>query len=338
MKTAELHKKIKVVLDEEKRAYAARGRKMGALGSMNIGTQSVPNLGWTNEGNIPSILFDTSSKDVIESPNANILLKLFSTLGKKEKNVFKKFLISCLHKDSEYASIGYFIFFVLYRLGFGTDALATSRAALAGDDQHGYSNVLCTLSMIISREYMYISVKTYEDIESILQGDTEHDFRLREKVNLAKLKHIAEELQDVNPEINSDRDKVIDLWGKKFTDTEIPVLITEIDDYFREGELSSTKFATCIGRIRVLLVEVAKKVALDIGGGTVNESSDDHHFFDHLKNKKHITTPEWNILRSIYDLASTDGAHALKSNREYARLVRNMAYEFVLLLLSRNIP
>ncbi len=63
-------------------------------------------------------------------------------------------------------------------------------------------------------------------------------------------------------------------------------------------------------------------------------SADEHHFLDYLKDIKYITLPEWNILRSLYALASSDGAHALTSNREYARLIKNMSYEFVLLLLS----
>src|SRR3989338_5956745 len=217
MDVSTLHNKINIILDEEVRSYTARGRRMGALGSMNIGLQSVPNNGWTSEGQIPQILFDKSDPNVISSPNATTLLKFFSTLDNDEKGRFKTYFISNLRKDSLYASIGYFIFFVLYRIGETVGGLKNARRALSGDSNHGYSNLLGMLSMIVSREYL---------------------------------------------EINPDRDRVIEIWGKKFSNIEVPSLISEIEDYFRDGDFTETKFATCIGRIRVLLVEVAKKIAL----------------------------------------------------------------------------
>jgi len=339
MDVSTLHNKINIILDEEVRSYTARGRRMGALGSMNIGLQSVPNNGWTSEGQIPQILFDKSDPNVISSPNATTLLKFFSTLDNDEKGAFKTYFISNLRKDSLYASIGYFIFFVLYRIGETVGGLKNARRALSGDSNHGYSNLLGMLSMIVSREYLEINPKTYEDIKITLLGDAEYNFQLVEKINLALLRHLQKDLDDVNPEINTDRDRVIEIWGKKFSNIEVPSLISEIEDYFRDGDFTETKFATCIGRIRVLLVEVAKKIALGMAekktDTSISTTSDDHHFFQYLKDKKFISDDEWNILRSLYNLASNQGAHKLLSNREYARLIKNMTYEIVLLFLSK---
>lgn len=339
MEIHSLHKKINIVLDEEVRSYSARGRRMGALGSMNIGLQSMPNNGWTNEGQVPAILFDESNKEVISSPNATILLRLYSSLDAESKINFRTYLVSNLRKDSPYVSIGYFILFVLYRIGEIIVALKNARRALSGDSQHGYSNLLGITSMIISREYLEISPAVYEEIKLTLQGDIEHNFQLFEKINLALLKHLEIELSDVNPEINTDRDKVLELWGKKFSNIEVPALIKEIDDYFREGDFSPTKFATCIGRIRVLLVEVSKKIALGIAKSKsdtlVTESSEEAFFFQYLKNKEFISDSEWNILRSLYAMASDNGAHTSISNREYARLIRNISYEIILLFVSK---
>lgn len=53
-----LQKRIIIVLDEEVHSYAAKGRIRGALGSMNIGLQSVPNSGWTMEGEIFHFLME----------------------------------------------------------------------------------------------------------------------------------------------------------------------------------------------------------------------------------------------------------------------------------------
>ena len=193
--------------------------------------------------------------------------------------------------------------------------------------------------MIVSREYLEIDSKTYEQIKLTLQGETEPDFQLMEKINLALLKHLERDLDDVNPEINVDRDKVIEIWGKKFTDPTVPSLVGEIEDYFREGDFTETKFATCVGRIRVLLVEVSKKIALGVAAArsdkSISDSSDDHHLFQYLKDKKFISDDEWNILRSLYGMSSANGAHSSISKREYARLIKNVTYEMVLLFLSK---
>jgi hypothetical protein len=119
----------------------------------------------------------------------------------------------------------------------------------------------------------------------------------------------------------------------------VPALIKEIEDYFQEGDFSQTKFATCIGRLRVLLVEVATKIALGLarqsGDMSISERSEEGQFFQFLRSRKFISDAEWNILRSLYALASDGGAHSPISNREYARLVKNMSYELLLLFLSK---
>ena len=339
MDTWELHKKIDLALNEELRSYAARDRSGGHLGSMNIGLHSEPDGGWTLVGQIPQLLFDKSDPTVISSPNAALLLKLYSSLDPSNKSDFSGYLIGHLRKDSPYTDIAYLLFFVLYRIGQVVDALSGARRALSGDSKHGYSNVLGLLSMIVSREYLEISPKTYREIELALSGDTEHNFQLTEKINLALLKHLEVELGDVNPEVNADRDKILELWGKKFSGPEVPSLVKEIDDSFREGELSDASFATCIGRIRVLLVEVSKRIATGLSvektNSSIKEGTDDAYYFQYLKDKRFITDTEWNILRSLYGMASNEGAHRPLSNREYARLTKNMSYELVLLFLSK---
>lgn len=339
MDTHELHKKINIVLDEEIRSYTANGRIRGGLGSLNITLQSVPNNGWTNVGQIPQLIFDKSDPTVISSPNANLLLKLFSSLDKDGKDNFRTYLISHIRKDSTYVSVTYLIFFVLHRTGFTIDALKQAKRALFGDTLNAYSNLLATFSMIISREYFEIDTKVYEDAKLVLHGDDEYKHWLEQKINLALFKHLERDLSDVNPEVNTDRDKVVELWGKKFQSIEVPQIIKEIEDDFRGGDFSDTKFASCIGRIRVLIVEVPKRIALSVAKNrnddSITENSEESHFFQYLKSKKIISDPEWNILRSLYDLASDQGSHSLVSNREYARLIKNMSYELILLFLSR---
>ena len=58
--------------------------------------------------------------------------------------------------------------------------------------------------------------------------------------------------------------------------------------------------------------------------------------FQYLKSAKIIDDAEWNVLRSLHSKASDDGSHALTATAHDARLVKNMVYEFLLLLLSRT--
>ena len=88
------------------------------------------------------------------------------------------------------------------------------------------------------------------------------------------------------------------------------------------------------------MVEVTRTIAQEISrnakDGKINSTTGEHAVFDYLRSSKFIDTDEWNMLRSLYGLSSDSGTHALSSKREYARLVKNMAYEVVLLLLSKS--
>jgi hypothetical protein len=59
---------IDLILNEERRNYAACGRVRGGLGSPNVGLQSEPNFGWTKEGTVPSLLWERTQAKPIESP------------------------------------------------------------------------------------------------------------------------------------------------------------------------------------------------------------------------------------------------------------------------------
>jgi hypothetical protein len=91
--------------------------------------------------------------------------------------------------------VSYFIFFALHRMGQTIAALQAARLHLAGDKVYGYSNLLGTLSAIISHEHFQIPRDLYAQISETLAGDSEHDFRLAEKINSARLQHLDAELE-----------------------------------------------------------------------------------------------------------------------------------------------
>jgi hypothetical protein len=185
---------VDLILNEEKRNYAACGRERGGLGSLNVGLQSEPNFGWTKVGGAPALLWDRENAKPIESLNLTRLVGMHAALADDNKKELESYLLSHLRKDSPYANVGYFIFLALHRMSRTIDALRAARLHLFGDKDCAYSNLLGTLSALVSREYFVIDPVVYPQILQILAGDTEYDFRLSEKINLARLEHFDSKL------------------------------------------------------------------------------------------------------------------------------------------------
>jgi hypothetical protein len=181
------------ILEEERRSYAARGRRVGKLGSLNVGIQSEPNSGWTQEGHVPELLWEKGRGTRLSSKNLDRLLGVHAGLNRKGKRNLENYLFAQLSKESPFADVGYFVFLVLHRMGRTIDALQTARTNLAGDKVFGYSNVLATLSALVSHEHSDISEAVLVSVPDILSGDEEHDFRLRQKVNIARLERLRDD-------------------------------------------------------------------------------------------------------------------------------------------------
>jgi len=335
----ELQHKIDIILSEEKRAYAANGRRGGHLGSFNIDIGD----GWTDAypkaGVYPELLIIPASLNSIRSPQAETMLKLYSSLKSDEKEQFKSFLLSYLSKDCQFFDVAYLTFFVLHRIGATIEAITQARSNLKGDSDHGFSNMLAMLAKIVVHEHSYISKGLYSQIKESMQGETEHDFRLQDKINSAELELLKRDLADVNPEINKDKEKVASLWHDKFASAEVPSVIDEIEEYFVGGDFPQTKFATCIDRVRVLLVEVLRGIATGIAqkkdNKKINSETDEHAVFDYLRSEKLLSDSEWQMVRSLHGIASDKGSHRIIALKEYARITKNMTYEVLLLALSK---
>jgi len=332
---ATLTDKIEIILTEEKRAYDANGRIRGGLGSFNFGLPFTS----TTSGQIPELLAARSQARTIQSRLADTLLTLFSSLPPDEKNSLKWILRSHLAKTSPYCRIGYFIFFALYKIGALRDAVEASLLVLKGDSENAFDNAMGMLALIITYEYECLDDETYVYVDSMLRGGREYDFWVKDRLNGARLKIIEKELTDINPEINTDRDKVVSLWEEKFGQGPIVSLIKEIDSHFDEGEFTSTKYATCIDRVRVLLSAVFGTIAKSLSDtrrdGKITDRTDEHAAFDYLRTIGFLADYDWNIVRSLYDLASDQGSHKPVALREYARIAKNVTYEVVLLALMK---
>jgi hypothetical protein len=137
---------------------------------------------------VPDLLWDEAKTKSVDSENMQRLITMHSLLDRDLKIELEQYLLSHLDRRSPNAVIAYFIFLALHRFGRTQDALRAARSNLSGDKVYGYSNVLGVLSAIVSREHSKITSEIYSEITSILDGDSEPNFRLREKIGMARLR------------------------------------------------------------------------------------------------------------------------------------------------------
>ena len=98
----------------------------------------------------------------------------------------RKVALSHLRRNSPYASIGYFVFLCLHRMGRTTDALIAARDNLRGEKVCGWSNVLGVFSGLISHEHGKVPVELLRQVLKDLPEEI-GDFRIKEKLKLALL-------------------------------------------------------------------------------------------------------------------------------------------------------
>ena len=184
-----------LVLREERRSYAANGRQRGGLGSLNVTLQSEPNFGWTEVGKVPALLWEQGKGTILKSRNGTRLVQLHASRDESGKRELEDYLLSHLHKQSPFVSVAYFIFLALHRMGRTIDALKMARAHLAGDRDFAYSNVLGALAALISHEHADINPALYAPMLEVLGADAEANFKLAEKINLARVQRLDSNVQ-----------------------------------------------------------------------------------------------------------------------------------------------
>lgn len=126
-------------------------------------------------------------------------MMIYEAPGEGDKGDLEEYLLSHLNKLSSYADVAYFVFLALHRMGRTVDAVAAAQDNLAGDKVFGYSNLLGTMSAIVSREHFDIDPALYPPITDLLANHPEHNFRLIEKMNLARLRHLDASSQANRP-------------------------------------------------------------------------------------------------------------------------------------------
>ena len=192
-----IEREIVSILKNEVNRYKDCGRRVGGLGSVHTILE-----GKTYRGVPPDVrkvdsheqqeILEDLSKVVFKSDNIQAILKIFGrSESTEEKEHYAGILLSRLAKDTEYAPIGYFIWLVLFKVGFHSRVLRVAKERLLGDSKYGFSDMLRLIDGWLRFAHSDFSDQDLDDIELFLDGVNEHTFRIKERINAIRSYRIA---------------------------------------------------------------------------------------------------------------------------------------------------
>lgn len=182
-----VEREIVAVLQAEINRYKDCGRGVGGLGSIQTTYQGRSYCGvgtdW-READSPKLqaIVPDPENVKIESDNASTLIRFYYSLKDQQCTDFVGNLLKRLSRESAYASVGYFILFVLYRIGYLNKGLETAKEKLQGDSAYGFSDFLMLLDGLLKYEYPKFPTEMLNDVEQFLKGIKEHTFRISERL------------------------------------------------------------------------------------------------------------------------------------------------------------
>lgn len=184
-----IEKEIVSVLKSEVYRYKNCGRRVGGLGSIRTTICGDTFVGIGPEsGKMDSpenqLIVENDKEVSIVSDNALALLKLYERLlDDNEKDRFCKVLLLRVSRGTEYSSIGYFIFYVMFCIGKLGNVLEKAKLDLYEDEKHGFSNILMLLGGLLRLKHSSFSSEMMDEIERFTDGIDEHLFKIPERLS-----------------------------------------------------------------------------------------------------------------------------------------------------------
>lgn len=190
-------KEVASVLKTELRTFQECGRSIGSVGSVRTAYQDAVFAGLASE----FLAADSHRRQLILKPgaatmrseNASTLLELYvrsTNDDENERTRFENALLHRLSRDTEYAPIGYFIVFVLFKAGKGTDVLWKSRADLRMSGTLAFNEVLRLLDGMLEADHCSIPDELLDEIERFVSGLPEQ-FRIPERIAAIRAYRLA---------------------------------------------------------------------------------------------------------------------------------------------------
>lgn len=184
---SEVEKNVVAVLQSEIHRYKQCGRRVGGLGSIQTvcNGRSMTGVGSeireTDSPKLQSIVSDEKNVE-IKSDNADNLLRYYNSIDELKKEEFIKCLLDRLDKNKPYSDIGYFIFYILFKIDKIELALMNAKDRLLGSSRFGFSDFLRIIDGLLKYQPSKFSNRYLEDIDKFLIGIEEHTFNIKERI------------------------------------------------------------------------------------------------------------------------------------------------------------
>lgn len=347
MPTRDISRDIEVILHAELVQFRDVGRHAGGLGSLVTRYGGEPRLGpgteWRRRG-------DTTARWIVpdapcgtmSSSHIDTLRTLYAALDTDtERGVFREILLGHLRVASPFKEITYFIVWGSHAVGDISTALLLARAAFADTEPFILDDVVRLLDTLVRFESHSFDRAKLDAIDTFAAAVPGDHTTLQARLADARLEALRRDLDEVNPAINQDRERAVRLWAEEFETDTLGAMVRRIEEMFRGGGMDATAYATCMDRIRALLIEVCRQIAGRVaathGKDEQLRGRQDREVVEYLARTDiaFLTKQEQGLLRALYSLTSEYGAHRLIAEREHARLTKNIAYEVFLLLMEK---
>jgi len=363
MEKTEILKKMKVIFDDETRTCS--------LGYKNI---------FGSDGFAQELVYDNPNTYGFKSCNVELLKSLLSKLhSEQEKSVFWSELNAAFLPNYRNHDVVVLAFETMFKLARIKDALSQLRIHFDVTSQYvdllkWLSNNLRYEHYLFGDEDLDFILKWVHEmlnehkIKEIREKTAEMERRgptgrverlpkvgspdepclveqkvmfIRDQVNEIQHQRLSKELlENVNREINQDKDKVEEKISHFGFSEELSGSLDKVEEEYRKAG-TKFDFKTCIDHSRSFLenlnIEVVPKIEAKSGVKFAGDYSVATQVIDYFKRKdiKFLTEKEYAFYKATYDLASTTGVHRLVSRREFARICKNIVIELALLTLQR---
>lgn len=302
-----------------------------------------------------STVTDNPSEWVLNNKQAELLVKLYQQLTKKEQTamleIMEGYIQSKYGKDYIATAVLTFVH---------SDNTETLVDMLISDfnsyNQNEYLFAVAALiSAITHKPNLFtesLANKIYDWIDEYYTGKnklgddmqvnqilhthiTKRMGTLHDKCNIILTRSFAVQIESAfNPQLNQDEQKVIESIEQIGFPLDLVESLHHIDESV-DGANKPMKYRDCMSSIRVFTERLYERIAKELDPDTKVDGKDSDKAAKLFKEHNLISTDMSALIVALRHYLSNDGTHRLKSRKEDARIAKNMTIELSLYLLTR---
>lgn len=156
--------------------------------------------------------------------------------------------------------------------------------------------------------------------------------RIRGVIRETIYNRVEERILEQNAEINHDRETLILAFEEIGFSKDLSEALMKIEEYYKESK-DSFDWSSGISFIRNFLEDLQKKILEKVE--QLTEKRNDQGKWSFVAEKLQMGESGGQFLNGFWRFVNSQGAHRLRSEREYYRLVKNMNIEVSLLLMKK---